>query len=160
MLAQPVVVIQPPAVGRRHDQVAGAVVAQLLELVDRLLAVSGMVPRPAAVLVLREVRRAATVELQQGVVAAAYHQHLRARRYRRPDRLAQVFGLALVARVRAPAIGLPGTAPLLGIALLVGAQDPPVLAAGDKLAERRLAEVVDDRILDAAQLISGLAGAV
>src|SRR4029077_17071720 len=160
MLAQPFVVVQPPAIGRRHDQVAGAVAAELLQVADRLLAFGGMVPRPAAVLVLREWRRAAPVEPQQGIVAAADHQHLRPRWHGRPDCLAQMLGLALIAWVRAPTVGLPGTPPLLGVALLVGTQDSPVLAARDELAERRLAEVVDDRVLDAAQLVAGLPGAV
>src|SRR6185503_6794535 len=133
-----VVVAQPPAVGRRHDEVAGAAGAKALEVADRLGGIGRMMPGPAAVDALREVAGAATVE----------------------HRFAQVLGLAFVARIGATAVGLPVATPLLRVARLVGAQDAAVLAAGDQVAEGGLAEMVDDNVLDAALLVAGGAGAV
>ena len=44
--------------------------------------------------------------------------------------------------------------------MLVGPQDPRILAAGNEVAEGRLAEMVHDGVLDASQLIAGLPGAL
>src|SRR4051794_9101294 len=123
--------VEPPAVGRGDDEVASPALAQLLQVCDRLGAVGRVVARPAAVLALREVARPVPVQLQQALVAAADNQHLPTLRDRLVDRLAQALGLALVARIRAAAVGLPLAPPLLRVALLVGAEDALVLAAGD-----------------------------
>src|SRR4051794_21887692 len=86
MASEAVVVIEPPARGRRDHQVPGAALAQALEPRDRLGAVGGGMAEGAALLVLREVGGLAIREADQLAVAAADDEDTGSGRDRPRDR--------------------------------------------------------------------------
>src|ERR671911_1738083 len=78
MLREPVVVVQPPEVCAREQEVLGALFVELLEMRDRLRSVGGMVPRVFALRRAREVPTLTGPEPNQLLVALAHHDHGRA----------------------------------------------------------------------------------
>ena len=78
MLGKPVVLVQPPKVRTREQEVAGALLSKLLELRDGLRPVGRVVPRVFSVGGAREVQAVSRLQMNQLRVALADHRHGRA----------------------------------------------------------------------------------
>src|SRR5204863_6060413 len=65
-----------------------------------------------------------------------------------------------IARALPTLVGLPCDAPLLLEAPAIRGQHPLVLATGNELSERALAEVVDEYVLRASKRVPGTSGAL
>ena len=80
VVAEPLVVVEPPEGRAGQQQILAAARAHVLEDRDRRVAVLRVVARVAPELVLGEVQRAPRADAQQLLVPAAHHQHGRVAR--------------------------------------------------------------------------------
>src|SRR5437879_13229378 len=114
-----------------------------------LIAVVRVMARPLTGLGLRKVPGQASVQPPEIFIAATHHQHRRrgwhGLRHPSPD----AFGEMLVLGLRAAPVWVPGLTPLLLEPRAVRHQQLFVLAGRYELAERRLAEVVNEHVLGA-----------
>ena len=152
---KPLVVLQPPHSGAREDDVLGARRALRLEPGDRLPAVGRVVAGVGAVVAAREMPRPATVHAQQLVVAAADDEHGGVGGDRVDHRPPHPLGQLSVPIAVAAPVGLPRFLPLVLEPGPIRLQHAGVLAARHQLAERGLAEVMDEGVVGAEQPVAG-----